>query len=363
MEPDINGVLRGAAHLPDDALDLGDIRRRAQRLRLRRRAAFGGAAVMAVALAVTLIAPGLLREQRSVEFTNEPPPAVAPTEARTPMSPADKEEEAHKDKARMERRRCSGGPRIRLRPSFGPPGTRVQFSGTCFVGAFSDAKELMKGYGIFLIRPAAEAPGRSCELIGGAQPAKLVIRDGDGRGYFTVPRDGGCFQEQRTERFVPGRYYVGLGYHTGFSDRTTFKVTPRVAADDVCGPEDVELALPESEGVMRQTAVFIRLQLTGRARCRVDTNLTATVLKPDGSVFPADENPANHRLSGVLTPESPELVLWGWGSNGCTRAPLRLRLEAAGYGERTDTVDDLLSGVGGDEESCEARFRVTRPPG
>lgn len=380
MRRDISDVLRAAAHVPDTETDVTDVRRRAEGVRRGRRIRGAVTAVVALAVVSTaVVVPVVGARRERVVFDNRPLPtgaAVAPgdraeEETRTAQEQArHAAEEARKAKARDLRRRCRNGPRgVVLRPSSGPPGTRVRFSGHCFVGAFSDERQLMGGYGIFLIRPALDrsdpatrpnAP--TCELIGGAEPADITIRDGAARGYFTVPVEGSCFQENRTEPFVPGRYLVGLGYHSG-SMNATFTVVPKVSRDGVCAASQVELMPLETDAASGQTLLFVGVRLVGADPCYLDTVLKATVLTRDGEVVKARGNPAEHRLAGPLRRQAPRLTLWGWGSNHCGRQPLRLRVEVEGYGQRTDVFDGLDDSGGGADPSCKARFRLSEPPG
>jgi hypothetical protein len=87
-------------------------------------------------------------------------------------------------------------------------GTRVRISGRCF------ARRWNGGYGIFLLRQFTKP--RECELIAGGRYRFRVNRAGVGRGWFTVARDGACFQHRYRRRVTPGRYTVGVGAHASF---------------------------------------------------------------------------------------------------------------------------------------------------
>jgi hypothetical protein len=128
-----------------------------------------------------------------------------------------------------DRQRCPGYPRLILSPDSGPPGTRVDFAGYCFVGDYGiahlrrfDIDPLTGGYGLFLMNPAQDLSepgavsngGPECELIAGTEPHDLAIhRDGTAEGYLTIPTSGACFQEDRDEVVSPGEYDVGLQCH------------------------------------------------------------------------------------------------------------------------------------------------------
>ena len=121
------------------------------------------------------------------------------------------------------------GPRLVLDPPEGPPGTRVRFTGTCFVGPYADERQVLGAYGIFFIGfieagdPRPGAPPEACELIGGGT-AKLRIRHGEATGSLTVPERGHCFQEKYGAPFLPGTYDIGVMCHACFGE-TTFRVT------------------------------------------------------------------------------------------------------------------------------------------
>lgn len=382
MRRDIGEVLRAAAHVPDAAMDEADVRRRAEGVRRGRRLRAGLSVALALLVVTTAVVVPVTaaRRERVIFHDRQPPTGDAATplggaeeeEVRTSAEEARKaaEDDARKAKARASRRFCRNGPRgVVLRPSSGPPGTRVRFSGDCFVGIFSNERQLMSGYGIFLIRPALDRSDPStppnaptCELIGGAQPADITIDGGSAVGYFTVPERGSCFQETRTQRFVPGRYRVGLGYHSS-SMNATFTVVPKVSRSDVCRPSQIALRPLETDAAMNQTLLFVGARLVGSDPCYLDTVVRATVLTREGAVVKARGNPAEHILAGPLSRQAPRLDLWGWGSNHCSREPLRLRVVLDGYGQRTDVFDGLDGSGGEADPSCNARFRLSEPPG
>lgn len=126
------------------------------------------------------------------------------------------------------RQKCRG-PNLWLDPKSGPIGTRVTFTGDCFVGRmYGTSERALGGYGIFLIRQLAETPGYSeCEQIVGLAPLALRIeRNGRARGHFTVGKEGRCFQNGNGIRpVVPGPYRVGLGSHASTTG-AWFRVTP-----------------------------------------------------------------------------------------------------------------------------------------
>lgn len=350
MRRDIKDLLHDAAYQPEANLDVPDVRRRARRARRSRHLWAGAAALILTALAVSTTGAVVQLRQSRVDFADRQP--IAGVEAT--VRPTDADDAAHEAKKRAVRRQCRNGPyAVILRPASGPPGTLVRFSGHCFVGGFADEKGLMGGRGMLLIRDTPD-----CELLAGAQPSKLKIDDGRGRGYFTVPAEGDCFQGPRKQQVIPGRYRVALRYHA-VPLNATFTVTPRVPRKAVCAPDQVGINRLESEGVMQQTALFLGVHLIGDKGCRIDTTATVTVLTNNGAVLDARGNPAQHRLVGVLRPLARRISFWGWGSNHCGREPLQVRVQVSGYGERTDPLE-TLSGGG---SSCGTRFRLSEPSG
>lgn len=139
-----------------------------------------------------------------------------------------------------DRQRCGNYPTLVLSPRSGPPGTRVEFFGYCFVGDYWGAvangekqSVLTSGYGLFIINPAQDPSdpeyvsngGPNCELIASTAPKSITIRDdGTARGFLTIPQSGACFQEDRTEFVTPGEYHIGLGCHS-CSPLAVFRVT------------------------------------------------------------------------------------------------------------------------------------------
>ena len=110
-----------------------------------------------------------------------------------------------------------GGPSVRARPDHGPPGTRVTIVGECF-----EERQWNHGYGIFLIRQFSQP--RECEVIGWGNPFRFRVDSrGRGRGFFTVPSSGDCFQQDYGRRVTPGVYAIGLGCHA--CGVGTFRVT------------------------------------------------------------------------------------------------------------------------------------------
>lgn len=109
------------------------------------------------------------------------------------------------------------GPRVRISPTEGPVGTRVQIRGSCFEHDWDF------GYGVFLNREFQD-PQR-CELIAGGEARLRVNKRGEARGYLIVPSDGACFQGQGRRRAVsPGGYRLGIGCHACITE-ATFRVT------------------------------------------------------------------------------------------------------------------------------------------
>lgn len=116
------------------------------------------------------------------------------------------------------------GPHAVLVPDHGPVGTRVSIVLDCLKPDFTAAIRgaiTYGGYGVFLIRDFA--PAGSCELLAGGAYHLRLVGHGRAAGWFTVSRQGDCFQSSRTRLVTPGLYGVGVSCHA--CEVTTFVVT------------------------------------------------------------------------------------------------------------------------------------------
>ena len=215
----IADLLRRAARRPVKTPEPNAIWLAGRRSRTRRIAAVVVAAVIVPALVVIGAVDGL-RPLKTIEFAPaDPGPSesvpVRPTPSPTPSESAS--------------RRCEQGPRLKLLKKSGPPGLRIGFRGTCFVGPWGTERKALGAYGLFLIGTidasdrSRGAPDAPCEIIGG-KSSLHIGRRGKAEGTITVPSRGHCFQEDRGERFLPGGYTLGLGCHTCHTD-VTFTIT------------------------------------------------------------------------------------------------------------------------------------------
>ena len=75
MAPDLHELLRGAAHAPDDDIDVADVERRARRVGRARRLRAAGATVAVVAVVAVAGAMVDANRGRSVDLVDTPPPA------------------------------------------------------------------------------------------------------------------------------------------------------------------------------------------------------------------------------------------------------------------------------------------------
>ena len=111
--------------------------------------------------------------------------------------------------------------KLETAPAPASPGDRVPLRGNCFTGRYWKTLNPGDGYGIALVatvddagRPVNRTRQISCEVIAHARGRFHVSRDGRLRGWFVVPRNGVCFQQENDERPVrEGKYSIVLGCH------------------------------------------------------------------------------------------------------------------------------------------------------
>jgi Sec-independent protein translocase protein TatA len=123
------------------------------------------------------------------------------------------------------RQSCEGGrfgpgPYVWLVPAKGPPGTKVEIFGDCFLGSWW--RHWRGGYRMFLIRGLPTPP--ECELIIGVDDPVLTFSNGRAVGSFTVPSGvGSCFQNLYKRQLTPGTYGLGIACHA--CEVAKFRVT------------------------------------------------------------------------------------------------------------------------------------------
>ena len=241
MADDFEWMLSEAARGRDLPIDAEQIWQAGRRRRTRRIGLICVAVLMPLALVVATATATL--PQRRIELT---PADAPPTATARPTTPSPKDRTATRES-------CRSGPRLQIRPTSGPPGTRVSIRGTCFTGASSTARKALAGYGLFLIglveadERSPGAPAQPCEIIGGGE-SDLRVHNGRAEGFLTVPARGGCFQEPRSERLVPGTYTLGMGCHA-CSTNATFRVTRPVAVPTIPQLPPQGLAVEVRDGV------------------------------------------------------------------------------------------------------------------
>lgn len=117
---------------------------------------------------------------------------------------------------------CSDAqPRVETVPRAASPGDRIRLRGRCFVSKYWSRLEPHEGYGVALIasvddtgRPVERERDITCELIAHARHKFALDDRGRLRGWFEVPQDGVCFQQDEARPVRSGKYGVLLGCHT-----------------------------------------------------------------------------------------------------------------------------------------------------
>ena len=118
---------------------------------------------------------------------------------------------------------CKGNvPTLRAIPPKGRVGQLIRLRGRCWNFGYWEHVEVHAGYSLALIAgvdalgmPTRETKDMRCELIASDEHNfRINKKSGKFRGWFIVPTEGACFQQNEYKPVGPGNYGILVGCHT-----------------------------------------------------------------------------------------------------------------------------------------------------